>query len=41
MYFAYNLPQGMPSYIEETHRSAFNQMLDGIRRRMELLETAL
>ncbi len=41
MYFAYNLPQGMPSYIEETHRSAFNQMLDGIRKRMELLETAL
>lgn len=41
MYFEYNLPQGMPFYIDEAHRSQFNSMLDAIKNRMELLETAL
>lgn len=41
MFFAYHLPDHMPDYIEESHRPAFDKMLETIQNRMERLETAL
>ena len=41
MFFEYNLPKGMPSYIDAKHRTAFNHMLSCVSSRMDLLEEAL
>lgn len=41
MYFEYNLPKTMPTYIDSRHAPAFNEMLRTVSTRMERLEEAL
>ena len=41
MYFEFNLPEKMPSYIDSIHAPAFNAMLKTVSERMNRLEEAL
>lgn len=41
MFFEYNLPKAMPSYVDDSNRATFNAVLKRISERMDKLEHAL